>query len=127
MTRSANVDVSCRMVGDFVDEADLPTGPCATGESVRPQRLNAYLDEESLSVAVRDFTVLLVDGRSLAVRGHGLTLIANPAAGEPSLLAIIDRAKGQEEYVALFRSTEIVGIFRGELRSPSQPVAPIAG
>jgi hypothetical protein len=116
MTNHTSAPVGCLLVGEYVDEAGLPAqGELHRGEAVRPQTIACYLDLWAREDGVKVFTVLLKDGRVVAVRGHGLKPLPDSVTGEGLLYGIVTRTADGEAFVALFKSSEVVGIFHGEL------------
>jgi hypothetical protein len=117
MTNPVGATVGCLLVGEYVDEADRPEQSAATrGEVVRPQLVASFLDVGGSDDTLREFTVLLKDGRVIAVRGHGLKHAPHPVAGE-DVYSIVVRSRGEEVLVALFKSADVAGIFHGDMRS----------
>jgi hypothetical protein len=117
MTNQANAIVGCQLVGEFVDEADLPPNlPASRGEVVRPQVVASYLDLWARDDGSKEFTVLLKDGHVVAVRGQGLKHFPAAANGEGGSYGVIVRTGDEEVLVALFKVLEVVGIFHGEMR-----------
>ncbi len=116
MTEHARAAVGCRMAGEYVDEAECPTGLTRHGgEVVRPQVVAGFVDVWGSEDGTKEFTVLLKDGRVIAVRGHGLKYAPHPAAGQ-DVYSIVVRTGGEEVLVALFKSADVAGIFHGDLR-----------
>jgi len=104
-------------VGDYVDEVECPTNLAfRRGEAVRPQVVATYLDLWGRDDGMREFTVLLKDGRVVAVRGHGLKHEPHPLAGQ-DVFSIVVRTKTEEVLVALFKSADVAGIFYGDVRA----------
>ncbi len=117
MTNPVNATAGCLLVGEYVDEAECPTDLAfRRSEVVRPQVVASYLDLWGRDDDMREFTVLLKDGRILAVRGHGLKHEPNPQGGQ-DVYSIVVRTGGEEVLVALFKSHDVSGIFCGEMRS----------
>ncbi|HYT88195.1 MAG TPA: hypothetical protein VEL76_05710 [Gemmataceae bacterium] len=105
------------LVGDYLDEAECPTNLAfRRGEVVRPQVVANYLDLWGRDDGMREFTVLLKDGRVVAVRGHGLKHEPHPLAGQ-DVFSIVVRTTTEEVLVALFKSADVAGIFHGDLRA----------
>ena len=117
-----NADVGCQLVAEYVDEAN-PSAPGAVGrgEAVRANVVGNYFDLWSPN-GLQEFTVLLKDGRVASVRGQSLRILPNPGTGEGPLYGIITRTAAEEAIVALFKGSEVVGIFQGEL-SPDRKSA----
>ncbi|MBY0459974.1 MAG: hypothetical protein K2V38_21870 [Gemmataceae bacterium] len=63
------------------------------------------------------FTVLLRDQRTVTVYGHALKYIQNASnQTDYGSYGILSRGSGDEVLVALFRVSEVVGVFSGDLR-----------
>jgi hypothetical protein len=63
------------------------------------------------------FTVLLRDQRSVTVYGHALKYIQNPSnPADYGSYGILSRVSGGEVLTALFRVSEVIGVFSGDLR-----------
>ena len=120
MTTPVTANIGCLLVGEYVDEAECPPHlTSCRGEVVRPQVVANYLDLWGREDGFKEFTVLLKDGRVVAVRGHSLKHSPHPVAGQ-DVYSIVIRTAGEEVLVALFKSKEVAGIFNGELRSDRQ-------
>jgi hypothetical protein len=105
-------------VDEYVDEPETPVDPAIPmGEVVRPSVVFTYLDVRSEDAAIKDFTVLLKDDRTVSVRGHGLKLFQPTVPGESGSYGVVVQAAGEEVLVALFKTIDVVGIFSGEIRS----------
>lgn len=66
------------------------------------------------------FTVLLRDQRTITVYGHALKYIPNASnQTDYGSYGILSRDSGGEVFVALFRVSEVVGVFSGDLRESS--------
>jgi len=114
MTNHENATTDCLLVGEYVDEAECPPNLAIhQGEVVRAQVVASFLDHWARDDAMREFTVLLKDGRVIGVRGHSLKSELPQAA----VFSIVVRIGGEEAIVALFKSDDVAGIFHGELRS----------
>jgi hypothetical protein len=121
MTNHANAEAGCLLVGEYVDEAELPANViCHRGEVVHPQVVANYLDYGSTGDGFIEFTVLLKDGRIVAVRGHSLRALPPSAGGESGSYGIVVRSGDKESLVALFQVLEVVGIFHGVIRPDQQ-------
>ncbi len=115
MTNHVNAEVGCRFIGDFVDEAEVTTDlPFGRSEAVRTRVIAEYVDGEEVSDGLREFTVLLKDGRVIAVRGHGLKHEPHPLAGQ-DVFSVVVRNQSEEVLVALFKSADVAGIFYGDM------------
>jgi hypothetical protein len=118
MANAAAAQAGCLVVGEYVDEAEVPANLQAhRGEPVRPRMVASYLDLWGREDSAKEFTVLLKDGRVVVVRGHGLKQFPASVPGESGSYAVVVRSAGEEVLVALFPSSDVVGIFHGELRS----------
>jgi hypothetical protein len=77
-----------------------------------------FIDLWSAEGGTKDFTVLLRDNRIVTVRGHSLKYVQNPS--NPSDLGsygVLARVGEDEVCVALFRVSEVTGIFNGHLQA----------
>ena len=120
MTNSVRATVGCQLIGEYVDEAEYPANLTPNrGEVVRPQVIANFHDLWGRDDGLKEFTVLLKDGRTVAVRGHSLKHAPHSVAGQ-DVYSIVIRTAGEEVLVALFKSKEVAGIFHGELRSDRQ-------
>ena len=123
MSNTVNAEVGCLYVGEFVEEAELPLNAVPQrSEVVRPQSFITYLDLWSPDDGTRIFTILLKDGRTVSVRGHGLKQWLPIVQGDSGSYGVVTRAGSEEVLVALFRISEVVGIFHGEVQ-PERKVA----
>ncbi len=118
MTSQSGGNIRCLVVGEYVDEAEIPANiTCSRGETVRTHLVANYLDLWGQGDELKEFTILLKDKGSIFVHGHGLKLIP-PTPSEPfSHYSVIVRAGEEEVIVALFKSLEVAGIFSGEMRT----------
>jgi|SRR5579872_7467517 len=117
MANHSNAEVGCQLVGEYIDEAELPTNVTYhRGEVVRPQAVADYVDLWNGGGDLKDFTVLLKDGRTVAVRGHGLKHWPANVAGESGSYGIVMHSAKEEVLVAVFKVVEVIGIFHGEMR-----------
>lgn len=116
MTNNTNAEVGCKLVGEFVDDGGCPSNVVLpSGEVVPTQVVATYLDLWRCADGLREFTVLLKDGRSIAIRGNGLKHAIHPVAGE-DVFSIVVRDNDDEVTVALFKSSDVAGIFEGDFR-----------
>lgn len=112
----------CLLVAEFVDEADFPTDVAFhRAEVVRPKVVATFLDVGGHEHGLREFTVLLKDGRVIVVHGHTLRHVPHPVAGE-DVYGVVERLKGEEVLVALFKSADVAGIFHGDM-PPDRKIA----
>jgi hypothetical protein len=117
MSSHVRANAGCLLVGEYVDEAERPVDePAARGEVVRPQIVADFIDLWGTDQSLREFTVLLRDGRVVAVRGHCLKHEPHPQGGE-DVYGIVVRAGEDEVLVAIFKSHDVSGIFCGEIRT----------
>jgi hypothetical protein len=120
MNEHVAATTDCRLVGDYVDEAErAPDLAVGNAEVVRPRLIGSFLDLWGDDKATREFTVLLRDGRVVAVRGNTLRYVPHPVAGQ-DVYSVVVHAEGEELLVALFKSADVVGVFHGELRVDRQ-------
>lgn len=118
MTNPTDVNVGCLLVGEYTDEAEVPADcTCHRGEVVRPRVIATYLDLGSKDDGLKEFTVLLKDKARIVVHGHTLKLFPPSSPEERSHYGVVARAAGEENLVALFSGSEIVGIFSGAMRT----------
>lgn len=119
MTNHISAAAGCLLVGEYVDEAECPANVAFhRGEVVRPQVVANFLDLWGRDDGMREFTVLLKDGRVVVVRGHGLK---NGLPIAP-VFSVVVRSGGEEVAIALFKSDDVSGIFHGELQ-PERKIA----
>ncbi len=113
MTQS-NSSTDCLIVGDYLDECDSSSNPATRSEVVRPHTVLNFLDQWGRDDGTREFTVLMKDGRVVAVRGHTLKHAPHFVAGE-DVYSIVIRTRSEEVIAALFKSADVSGIFHGSL------------
>jgi hypothetical protein len=66
------------------------------------------------------FTVLLRDQRTVTVFGHALTYVEHASTStDDGSYGILARNEGGEVLVALFRVSEVIGVFSGDVREPA--------
>jgi hypothetical protein len=120
MTPSTGVNTGCLLVGDYVDKNEVgeqPTG-IAVGVAEPTRMIASYVDSWPGDTGSKVFKVLLRDNRVATVRGHSLQYLQNPS--NPSDLgsyAILARAGAEEVTVAIFRVSEVTGVFTGGLEA----------
>ncbi len=67
------------------------------------------------------FTVLLRDMRTVTVSGHALTYVENASnKTDYGSYGILSRTDGGEVLVALFRVSEVIGVFSGDIREAGE-------
>ena len=65
------------------------------------------------------FTVLLRDRRTITVSGHALKYVENASnKTDCDSYGIVSRTDGGEVLVALFRVSEVIGVFSGDVSEP---------
>src|SRR5438128_1592002 len=120
MAASIGVDPGCTYLGEFIEENPIPATPTpyAVGQPVRARLVARYVDSWPGDTTSKQFKVLLRDNRIVTVRGHALQYLQNPS--NPSDLgsyAVLARAGEENFVVALFRVSEVTGIFSGGLET----------
>jgi hypothetical protein len=105
-------------LGEFIDSAPPRAGEVPRyGQADQPAVHAEYVDCAPRENAERTFTVLLRDRSVVTVRGYRLNYLPNTAtSADPGSYAILSRTDGRETTVALFRVSEVTGIFSGEMR-----------
>ncbi len=117
----ARGSADCLVVGEYLDEAETPRESAAhDAEPVRPQVVGEFRDAWGADAGTREFTVLLKDGRVASVLGHTLKYTPQTPA-EQDVYGIVIRNGEQELTIALFKSSDVAGIFCGELRLDRKP------
>jgi hypothetical protein len=102
----------------WVAPESVPPSTCYVSFTNTPseQRLEVRFSRSSVGDGSR-FTVLLRDKRTVTVVGHAVRYIpgmqSNP--NDSGSYGILSRVGDSEVLVALFRVTEVVGVFSGEL------------
>jgi|SRR5882724_1838697 len=120
MAHSIGINAGCLLVGDFAEENVLPTTlvPVSVGQSQETVMVGSFVDSWPGDIRTKQFKVLLRDNRIITVRGHSLQYLQNPS--NPSDLgsyAILARAGAEEVTVAIFRVSEVTGVFTGGLEA----------
>ena len=111
MPTSMKVETGCHFLGEILEEVEVPVDlKVARGEPVRPRLLPEVIEE--LEIA---FTVLLKDGRTAIVHGHHLHHERATDSGL-EVFSVYQRTQETDRVVAVFNSTEVAGIFHGDLR-----------
>jgi hypothetical protein len=123
MPEPTRANVDCRLVGEYVDEAETPpvvgerSAPLPLGEAVKTNVVATYCDVWSPHEEAREFTVLLRDKREITVRGHAVRYLpGNPASSDAGSYGVVVRGGEGEVFVALFQAGDVIGIFNGNMR-----------
>ena len=116
MTHSQHTITGCHFVGEFLDEEECPANVDRENVHLRPKLVADYVDSWSSDDVLKEFTILLKDGRVAVVQGSGLKHEPHPLAGQ-DVFSVVVRNRTEEALVALFKSADISGIFHGNLRT----------
>lgn len=124
MTTNVGQPVRCRVVGEYVDYGAVPALPekvrdlnLPRGEVDRPRIVAEFVEAGSSAEELRQFKVLLRDKREVTVCGHSLEHVPGKESPEdPALYRVVIRSGDRDILVALFRASEVTGIFCGDLR-----------
>lgn len=117
MSIATKAETGCILVGEFVDEGVIPPGTVShRGEPVRTTSTTEFIDHWTTDAAMKEFTVLLHGGRVVSVRGHELKHLPGSGSGDKDSYGIIVRAAAREELIAVFKASDVDGIFHGEMR-----------
>jgi hypothetical protein len=76
---------------------------------------------------ITPFTVILHDQRTVTVFGHALKYIQHENTNDSGSYGILTHSNGTEVLVGLFRISEVVGVFSGELRASTESVPATVG
>ncbi len=128
MNDYANVEIGCRLVGEFVDRgevsdslADGKIGLDSHSQVERPRLVASFIDGPSDHLQDREFKVLLQNQRIATVRGHFVQFVPNPGpAGDSGSYGIVRRIENADVLVALFKVCEVTGVFSGDLSGSSE-------
>ena len=134
-----SANVRCRWLGEYVDEADdsppraQDHGAAPVSEVVKARVVSCFVDHEPDDPPPREvtraFAVLLKNPeRTVVVRGSGLRYIPsanNPS--EPGSYAVLAHDGGRERIVALVPTSEVIGIFAGDITAGRAPPSGSAG
>src|SRR4051812_49187271 len=121
MSNRVNAEAGCLLVGEYVDEVELPKDHSVhRGEVVRPRVVADSTDYWRQNDTFKEYLVLLRDGRTVAVRGQGLKLLSTSETGSGVHYGVFARLGSEETFLALFKGEDVVGIFHGELRTERQ-------
>jgi hypothetical protein len=102
-----------------VSPTDLPPSTCHVSFVNTPSEQNLEVRFSRSSVGDKGrFTVLLRDQRAVTVVGHAVKFVpgmqSNPT--DSGSYGILSRVGDTEILVALFRASEVIGVFSGEVR-----------
>jgi hypothetical protein len=130
MNNQMRADTGCLLVGEYIDEGEVPDALAylrdharSNSQVERPRMVANYLDIWSKDDAEKEFKVLLCDQRVVTVRGHSLTFVQNAAnPHDHGSYGIVLRTGEKEVLVALFRVVEVRGVFSGDM-APSHESA----
>jgi hypothetical protein len=119
-----NTDTGCLLVGDYLDEGEVPEQlaslrdrPTDRVRVDRPRLVADYLDRWGDEGAAKEFTVLLRDNRVVTVRGDAVTHVQNASnPADYGSYGIVIHSGERERLVALFPVTEVTGVFSGTVR-----------
>jgi hypothetical protein len=98
----------------------VPPSTCYVSFTNTPsdQKLEMRFSRSSTGNGNR-FTVLLRDNRTVTVFGHALKYVQNASnSTDYGSYGILSHADGGEVIVALFRVSEVIGVFSGDIREP---------
>ena len=119
MIQQVNLKLDCTTVGDFTDEAELPSEFAhlkttqVRGSEASPWLPAGYLaDHRNQYTMEREFTVLPKDTRVVSVRGHALRVLEAPQ--HDSLYEITSNV-GKKEIVVALRILDVSGVFNGKI------------
>ncbi len=113
MISPGRTESGCLVVGNFVDEAELPPGLTSRGEVVRPRDIAEYIEQDQ---APREFKILLRDKSIIKVQGHGLKHFSNTSnPADPGAFAVLAHSSTGDVTVAIFPASEVSGIFQGDI------------
>jgi hypothetical protein len=120
MNQTLSAVTNCRWLGDFTADEQPADGPVYAGTVVRPSGPVLEFNVPDLELPTAPaFTVWLQDKRSVQVQGDLLKHIVNPVnPNDAGAYAIIRHSPQGEVMVAVFRVSEVVGIFHN--RHPSR-------
>lgn len=100
----------------------LPPSTCYVSFTNTPSEQQAEIRFSRSSAGVGNrFTVLLRDKRTVTVFGHALKYVQNTAnPSDYGSYGILSCTAGAELLVALFRVSEVIGVFSGDLCEPEE-------
>jgi len=106
------------VVDEFVERGENPAGlPYGHYEIPGPVDVREYAEVSTIASG-HDFHVLLRDNRVVKVRGAGLRYLPNPSnPADCGSYAILPLLGPKDVFVAVFRASEVTGIFTGELEA----------
>jgi hypothetical protein len=101
-------------------EKVVPPSTCYVSFTNTPsdQHLEMRFSTRSADAGNR-FTVLLRDKRTVTVFGHALKYVENASnQSDSGSYGVLSRTDGDEVLVALFRVSEVIGVFSGDMTEP---------
>jgi hypothetical protein len=108
------------VVPELISDPAIKPSTCYVSFTNTPseQRLELRFSRSSVSEGSR-FTVLLSDKRTVTVFGHALQYVENPSnSADYGSYGILSLVAGEERIIALFRVSDVVGVFNGEIHEP---------
>ena len=117
MKSHSKTEIGCSFIGEFgTENATKPANEMSRGEPVCARLIPGSTDPAWPKSEMREFIVLLEDGRVLTVHGHCLK--HEPCTnGMPDSYGVFVRTDNEELLIAIFRSDEVSGIFCGDMQS----------
>src|SRR5262245_41183034 len=108
MSKDTCENVGPVIVGDFVDNGSLVTGPHNGRQSPiseaavqHPRLVGEYVEHGSPAGKLREFTVLLSDNREVVIRGHAIEHRPGDAnTDDPGSYGVIVHSGGRDVLVA---------------------------
>ncbi len=117
--------LECDLLGEFVCKSEIPpeqVGPDRPRHGKAVMEPTIWLGEvvarDARAFPEKSFKILLKDQRVVTVRGHSVTFLPN--AGNPTdagSYGVLARSQGRDVLVALFRASEVTGVFDGSLQT----------
>jgi hypothetical protein len=116
MPDTDRLETGCLLLAEYCDESEHATPDVMhRSEVVRPNVVASPVEVWDSSERLRDFTVMLRDGRTINVRGHGVSHVQKH--GSPGdYLCIFVRSDANPVTVATFDNDQISGIFHGTIQ-----------
>jgi hypothetical protein len=113
MGNQVNATLECNVIGQFTDrgkpEASEPKSQSPTSEVSHTHLLGEFVDRDRhVTPPLLHFIVLLKDSKVFRVRGHSIE------SGPGNSRQIVRFTAGKTICVAMFESSELVGIYEGD-------------